>query len=53
MSGFSFHSGENQEDIDRSKVDLEKLKEELARTTSEDQTDREKYYQDIKDIWIR
>ena len=53
MSGFSFHCGENQEDIDRSKVDLEKLKEELARTISEDQTDREKYYQDIKDIWIR
>jgi len=49
----NFHCGENQEDIDRSKVDLEKLKEELASTTSEDQTDREKYYQDIKDIWIR
>ena len=40
-------------DIDKSKADLETLKQEVALVTSEEYTDREKYYQDIRDIWIR
>ena len=40
-------------DIDQSKLEIERIKGELAKTQSEDQTDKEKYYQDLRDIWIR
>ena len=40
-------------DVDNVKVDLEKLKEDLALATGREQQDGEQHYQDIQDIWVR
>ena len=40
-------------DVDNIKVELEKVKQELALATSGEQQDGEQHYRDIQDIWVR
>ena len=40
-------------DVDRSKVELETLKQDLALATSGEQQEGEQHYQNIRDIWVR
>ena len=40
-------------DVDNIKVELEKVKQELALATSGEQEDGEQHYKDIQDIWVR
>ena len=40
-------------DLDNIKVELEKVKQDLALATSGEQQEGEQHYQDIRDIWVR
>ena len=42
-----------QVDVDCIKVEVEKLKQELALATSGDRQEGEEHYRDIQDIWVR
>ena len=42
-----------QVDVDSIKVEVEKVKQELALATSGDQQEGEEHYRDIQDIWVR
>ena len=44
---------EAEVDVDNIKVEVEKVKQDLAVATSGDQQDGEEHYQEIRDIWIR
>lgn len=39
--------------MDSIKVEVEKVKQELALATSGDQQEGEEHYRDIQDIWVR